>query len=120
MLPYGYYADQFVNAIYRHDFDWKLYKVKLPGKSFSSAPNLCFQYGVYCGQLSHPETQQTFPFDVAYKAYQEAGLILDNLLRIKYYDLYYLTMNTGYFYHFGPTAYNKNDGVLSIGLGIEF
>ena len=119
MLPYQYYTDQFASVIFRHDFDWKLYKIEIPGTKFSSAPNICLQYNVLYGTLARPEAQQYVSFAVPSNGYHEAGLQLNNLVRVLYANLYYLTINVGYFYHIIPVFNTTNNSRAVVGLGFE-
>jgi hypothetical protein len=122
MFPYQYYSDQFVNVIYRHDFDWKLYKLNFKKTSYSSAPNICLQYGMLYGTMAHPELQNFASFSIPDHTYNEAGLILNNLLRYIYFDLCYITFNAGYFYHITPIDFKHadNNGRITFGAAIEF
>jgi hypothetical protein len=121
IYPYQVYTDQYVNVIVRHDFDWKLYTVSDPKSSFSSAPNISLQYALLYGTMDHPERQTIAAFTVPDKGYNEAGMMLNNLLRLKYLNLYYLTLNMGYFYHIAPIEpkYANQNGRLTFGLGVE-
>ena len=119
MLPYQYYTDRFVSVIYRHDFDWKLYKFQVPDTKFSSAPNICLQYNMLYGTLADRAAQQLVSFSVPDNAYHEGGLLINNLVRVRYGNLYYLTLNAGYFYHFTNTFDAANNGRVVIGAGIE-
>ncbi|WP_161499403.1 DUF5686 family protein [Flavipsychrobacter stenotrophus] len=120
MYPYDYYTDQFVNVIWRHDFDSKLYKFTVPGSSFSSAPYIALQYNMLYGTLQHRETQKFVAFGVPDNAYHEAGILLNNLVKLKYLNLYYFSFNAGYFYHFTPvTDLNKN-GKIVLGFDVQF
>jgi len=118
MTPYAYYSDQFVTVSFRHDFDWKLYKLEKTDGQVSSAPNICLGYNMLYGTLSHPEVHTKVAFGVPDNAYHETGLMLNNLVRIKYFDLYYLTFNVGYYYHITPSFDFKN-GRIVYGLGVE-
>ncbi len=118
MYPYAYYTDQFVNVVLRHDFDWKLFKLEEPDFIYSSAPNICLQYGLLYGTLSHPEAQKYVAFSVPDNGYQEVGLLLNNIFRVRYLNLYYLTLNMGYFYHVTPEYSDKNGRVV-FGAGVE-
>ena len=120
MLPYGYYTDQFVNLIYRHDFDWKFYKYAFPGHSFSSAPSLGLQYGMLYGTLQNRTAQQLVAFSVPDNAYHEAGLLINNILRLNYYNAFYLTISAGYFYHIAPVGDLNANGKFVLGAGAEF
>ena len=119
MLPYQYYTDQFASFTYRHDFDWKLYKFQIPGTQYSSAPNICLQYNVLYGTLSHPEAQQYVNFSVPSTGYHEAGVLLNNLVRVVYFNVYYLTLNVGYFYHFTQVANISDNSRVVVGVGFE-
>ena len=119
MLPYAYYTDQFASFIYRHDFDWKLYKLQIPDSKFGSAPNICLQYNMLYGTLDHPEAQQYVKFSVPTNGYHEGGLLVNNLVRVIYANLYYLTLNVGYFYHFTPAFNASDNGRVVVGVGVE-
>jgi Family of unknown function (DUF5686)/CarboxypepD_reg-like domain len=119
MYPYEYYADQFVNFVFRHDFDWKLFKVEDNNINYSSAPDISLQYNLLYGTLAHPEAQRYVAFDVPDYGYHEAGLLLNNLLRMRVGSIYYLTYNLGYFHHITPDFNYKKNGRFVIGLGIE-
>lgn len=118
MYPYEYYTDQFVQFIFRHDMDWKLYKLEHPKSKLSSAPNIGLQYGVLFGQLSDPGVQRLAAFSVPDNGYHEAGLLLNNILRLRS-NLYYLTLHAGYFVHITPAFDNRRDSRLAFGLGFE-
>jgi len=119
MTPYEYYSDRFGMFIYRHDFDWKLYCVNFDGSSFSSAPFISLQYGVLYGKLANVRAQQGVAFSVPDNGYHEAGAMLTDLIRINYLDLYYFTINAGYFYHIAPGSTGDN-GKFVIGAGVAF
>ena len=121
IYPYEYYTDQFLNFIFRHDFDWKLYKLESPDIELSSAPNICLQYNMLYGTLLHPELQKDVTFSVPDNAYHEAGILLNNLVRYRYLNLCYLTLNMGYYYHIMPGAFDaKHNGRVVFGAGVEF
>jgi hypothetical protein len=121
IFPYEFYSDQFINVLYRHDFDWKLYKLETKEATISSAPNLCLQYNMLYGSLQNAQAQEQVAFKVPQQPYHEAGLLANNLVRVRYLNLYYLTINIGYFYHVEDlqTKFNKNNGRFVFGFGIE-
>ncbi len=120
MYPYDYYTDQYVSLIWRHDFDSKLYKLQFPASSFSSAPYIGLQYDLLYGTLKQPATQKKVAFGVPDNAYHEAGLLLNNLIKIKYLNLYYFSFNLGYFYHFTPQPDLNKNGKIVLGLDVQF
>lgn len=120
MNPYGYYTDQFVSAMLRHDFDRRLYKVTIPGTKVISSPFVGGQYNFLYGTLRQPQAQKQVQFTVPDHGYHEAGALLNNILMIKYLNIYYFTINAGYFYHFGVARQAGNEGKFVAGVNVEF
>ena len=120
MSPYDYYSDRFINFLYRHDFDWRLYKIKIPETPWSSSPFISLQYNLLYGKLSQPQVQQGVAFGVPDNAYHEAGLIVNSLLRLNYFNLYYFTLNIGYFTHITQDIDLSKNGRLVFGAGVDF
>ena len=119
LFPYEVYTDRFIQAIYRHDIDWKLYRLESKSSKFSSAPNLAIQYGFLYGSLKDRDVHQSINFTVPDKGYHEAGLMLNNLLRLSN-NTYYQSLNFGYFYHLTPATANwTKNGKFVIGASIE-
>jgi hypothetical protein len=117
--PYEYYTDRFVNFYWRHTFDRRLYKLESPYVSFSSAPNVSLAHNVLWGRLDHPEAQQKVAVAIPDPVYHETGLLLNNILRLKYLNLYYITLNVGYFYHWTGNLDVDKNGRFVLGLGFE-
>jgi len=100
--------------------DWKLYKLESPRYDLSSAPNIALQYGVLYGGLRNAAAHQSIDIMVPSKGYHEAGLLLNNLIRLRF-SSYYQTFNIGYFYPLstsGPVDLEKK-GKIVIGASIE-
>lgn len=119
MYPYEYYSDQFVHAIWRHDFDWKLFVLQNKKSVESLAPNLAVQYNMLYGTLDQMAAQRDVAFSVPDNAYHEVGLILNNLIRLRFLNLYYITCSVGYFYHVEPGDFNDKNGRIVYGFGVE-
>lgn len=121
IYPYEYYSDAFVSCIFRHDFDWKLYKLQSRNSVFSSAPNVCLQYDMLYGKLANMAAQKFAAFSVPDNAYHEGGVVLNSLLRMRYFNVAYITLNVGYFYHLYPypTIDLMKNGRIVYGLGFE-
>ncbi len=119
IYPYEYYTDQFVNFIFRHDFDWKLYKADIKRTGLSSIPNICLQYNMLYGTLNNPSAQKYVAFSIPDNAYHEVGLLLNNILRIQELNLYYFNLNLGYFYHITPAFDASKNGRFVLGAGFE-
>ena len=120
LFPYEVYTDRFAQAIFRHDMDWKLYKLEASDFNISSAPNLAIQYGVLFGNLWNAGAHKSIDIMIPDKGYHEAGILLNNLIRLRS-KTYYQSFNIGYFYNVsavGPIDPDKN-GKIVIGASIE-
>ncbi len=120
MYPYDYYTDQFVSFYFRHDFDFRLYRLAITKHALSSIPKPALAYNVLWGTLAHPEAQQLVAFSIPEKGYHEIGALLNSILRFNYANIYYITINGGYFYHLTETFDAEKNGKFVIGLGLEF
>jgi hypothetical protein len=118
MLPYEYYSDRFINFYWKHDFDWKFYDLKLTRK-FSSTPSLSIGYNVLLGSLKNKEAHQQVQFFVPDNAYHETGLMFNRLVRMKFFNMYYLNFNAGYYYHIKEKFNHKQNGRFVFGLGVD-
>jgi len=120
LFPYEVYTDKFAQAVFRHDMDWKLYKLESPDFDLSSAPNIALQYGILYGNLSNAAAHNSIDIMVPSKGYHEAGMLLNNLIRLRA-SSYYQSFNIGYFYPLntpGPIDLEKK-GKIVIGASIE-
>lgn len=114
LYPYDVYTDAFVNAYWRHDFDRRLYRVG------ASAPNVALQHSLLVGHLSERGAHQWVAFDVPERAYHESGVLLNNLYRQRYFNIYYLTLNAGFFYHWTPQMNLAESGRFVFGFGVDW
>ncbi len=119
MYPYGYYTDQYLSVLLRHDFDRRLYKADIPGTTLSSSPFIGLQYNMLYGTLQHREAQQLVDFAVPDNAYHEAGILVNSILMHRYLNLYYFTLNAGYFYHIADQGTAKTNGKIVFGVNVE-
>lgn len=118
MLPYQYYSDRFINFYWKHDFDFKFYKLKFT-RSFSSSPTLSFGYNVLWGKLENADAHRSVNFTVPDPAYHEGGIMFNRILRMKFLGLAYINFNAGYFYHFNGKFNNKENGRFVFGLSTD-
>jgi len=116
--PYALYSDAFAALYWKHDFDWHFYSYNPANRSLGSVPSLSLAHNVMYGTMNDRQAQQLVLFDVPDKAYHESGVMINDILRVKYVDLYYLTINAGYFYHWTNTGWNKKNGSVVFGLGV--
>lgn len=116
VYPYAFYSDAFVFASWRHDFDWRFYKLQF-GQTGGSMPGLCLVYNGLLGSLSNPAVQNTFSFAAPDTGYQEAGFLVRDLVRLQYMHLYYLGLNAGYFHPLQPSG--RDGGTFVLGLNVS-
>jgi hypothetical protein len=82
----------------------------------SMAPHLALQYSMLYLPFADIAHHQYVALKSAEQPYHEAGAILERLVRIKYLNIYYITLNVGYFKQLKAGA---TKGSLSIGMGID-
>jgi hypothetical protein len=113
LYPYTYFSDAFLSWSWRHDFDWKLYHARI-SSDFSSMPGIALIYNGLWGNMANREVHNAFFFDVPDAGYHEAGVMVHNLIRVRYMNLYYIGLSAGYF-HPLKGAWNKDAGNYAIG-----
>ncbi len=109
--PYDAYTDAFASGHWRHDFDFRLWNLSF------SRPSIGLGYGVLWGKLNDAAAQQGPAIFVPERPYQEGGVVLNDLLRLKYLGVAYITAHAGYYLPFGYGAASKS-GVAVLGIGI--
>jgi hypothetical protein len=120
LYPYNYYTSRFVQGIYNHSFDWKLWTLARNDFSYSSQPYLGLQYGVLWGTLTNGGQHIGVPVAAPTNGYHEGGIILNNLLRMRYSSICYLALNVGCFYPIMPQTDFGKDGRWVIGTAVTF
>jgi hypothetical protein len=99
MHPYEFLSDRYVNLFFMHDFGSLLFKTKRLRPEFKVA------YNAGWGNIEKTD-QYNFPFASKDKLYQEAGLFIDNIVRIKF-TFFYLKLGLGAYYRLGYYQYDK-------------
>jgi hypothetical protein len=117
IFPYTYFSDAFVSWSWRHEFDWKFYQAKL-GADFSSRPGLSLQYNGVWGTMQHRDAQVTVPFQVPDAGFHEGGILVQDILRLRYANLYYLGFGAGYFQPLDG-KWDKNAGTYVLGVSVS-
>lgn len=114
MRPYEYYADRFATLHLRHDFLWKFYH------HAKSSPSLALAYNGMIGTMAGRARHAGVDFAIPDNAYHEAGVLLNDIIRAKYFNVAWMSLNAGYFYHVvsGPFDHKKN-GAAVFGLGFS-
>jgi hypothetical protein len=94
MGPYEFLSDQYVNLFYSHNFGSLLFKLPKFKPQFVIVQNTGW------GTLND-QSDQGIDFKVKDKVYLESGLLINNLLRVKFLNMYYIGFGAGTFYRYG-------------------
>jgi hypothetical protein len=111
LRPYDLYNDAFVSVHFRHQFDFHFYKTSF------SYPSLSVGYSAIYGEALNHSLHEGIEFRDASGGYQEAGLALHDLLRIKMYGLAYAGIHAGYYVPLSGTNSSRNGATV---LGLTF
>jgi hypothetical protein len=104
MDPYEFLSDRYFSFFFRQEFGTLLFKTKW------LRPSISLEHHYTLGTLSGAERHRNITFNTLQKGYAEAGLIVDNLLRINYLNFAYLGLGAGAYYRYG--AYHLPGGVM--------
>lgn len=118
ILPYDFYTDRFINTYWNHEFNWKLYRLKI-SRTFSSAPSIGLSYNMLWGRLSNRDAHKNISFSVPEPAYHETGILLNRILRYKYMEFAYLNFNAGYFTRVTDQFNVKETGRFVMGVSFD-
>lgn len=103
MDPYEFLSDRYFSFFFRQEFGTLLFKTKW------LQPSISLEHHFTIGSLARPDQHQYITFNTLEKGYAEAGLILDNLIRLNYVNFAYLGFGGGAYYRYG--AYHLPGGV---------
>ncbi len=96
MYPNEFFADEYVNLFFRHNFG------KLLFQSAKFKPELLLVSSLVFGNMSGRNQHQIFDFKVPHKGYYESGIQLNNFVRMKYiYNGVYIGAGLGVYYRYG-------------------
>ena len=114
MQLYEFVSDRFVHLFFRQDFGTLLFKSKY------FRPNIIMAHNLAYGSLKNPDLHRGLDFKTLEKGFFEVGLILENLIRVKYFNFAYIGLGGGIYYRYGP---NQNDDLadnIAYGLKLGF
>jgi hypothetical protein len=116
-MPAGqYFSDQFINAYWLHQFDFRFYTLNMQKKKLVSAPSPALGYNMLWGTLKNINAHSLLTIKVAEPAYHEAGFIINNILKAKIFGIGYIKLNAGYFHQLSK----NNNGKFVFGTQLEF
>ncbi len=113
MRPYEFLSDRYLSLHTSHNFGSLLYK----GGRFQ--PHISIHNNISWGDLGSRTNHQGIGLMTKNKIYTEAGLQLDNLLRMRLI-LGYMTFGTGIYYRYGAYAHPDLKDNLALKLTLNF
>jgi len=105
--------DKYVAIHLKHSFGNYLFNFR----KFNPELSIC--QGVLYGELSDKNNHTGFDFKVPDKWYFESGLLFDNLVRLKLFNLAYLKLGAGVFYRYGHYAFDDELKNFSIKINLK-
>ncbi len=100
MKPYEFLSDRYVNLFYSHNFGSLLFK------SPKFKPQFVIVQNSGWGTLRNA-SYQGIDFKEKDKGYLESGLIINNILKLKYLNVFYIGFGVGTFYRYGYYSLDK-------------
>lgn len=100
MKPYEFLSDRYVNIFFTHNFGSLL--IETP----RFKPRFIIAHNTGWGTLRNA-SDHTIDFKVKDEIYLESGLLINNIIRFKIFNLYYIGFGGGAFYRYGHYGYNN-------------
>ena len=98
---YEFLGDEYVNLFLSHNFGTLLFKTE------KFRPELLLFTSIGYGSLHDSLPHRELAFKTMDKGYYESGLMINNLVRANYLNLFYLGLGGGAFIRYGSYAYPK-------------
>ncbi len=113
MTPYEFVSDKYINLFYSHNFGSLLFKTK------KFKPQFIILQNTGLGKLKN-QYIHNLELKVKDKVYLESGLIINNIIKLKYLNMIYFGAGVGAFYRYGYYGYEdyKDNLALKISLTI--
>jgi hypothetical protein len=115
MQPYEFLSDRYVHFFFVHNFG------RLLLRSEKLCPELKVAYNAGWGTLENAAFHD-IAFSVKNKIYQETGLFIDNIVKVKIHGFFFLKAALGAFYRTGHYRFEspKDNLALKLQIGISF
>lgn len=114
MDRYEFLSDRFVHFFFEHNFGTLLLKSGKFQPEFSLVHNLAV------GSLSEPGRHRGLDFKTLERGYLEGGLVVENLLRLNYFNVLYLGLGAGAYYRYGHYALPRFGDNWAFRLALSF
>jgi len=109
---YEFVSDRYVNLFLSHNFGTLLFK----------RPNFQPQFIVFTnagfGSLKNPGQHLNIGLNTMEKGFYESGLLINNILRVNYYNIAYIGIGGGAFIRYGNYSVPKTEENLSFKLSL--
>ncbi len=109
---YEFLSDKYLNLFFSHNFGSLLFK----------RPKFQPQFVIFTnagiGSMNHPEQHANLDFKTMEKGFFESGLLINNIVRVNYYNIVYLGLGGGAFIRYGPYAEVKTEDNLAYKLSL--
>jgi hypothetical protein len=116
MLPYEFLSDKYVNLFYSHNFGTLLFSTKKFRPQFVVIQNSGW------GSLddsSDESSYQGIDFKEKDKIYLESGLIINDIIKLKYLNVFYMGFGIAGFYRYGYYGYDNFKDNLALKLSVS-
>jgi hypothetical protein len=105
--------DKYVAFHLRHSFESYLFKIR------KFRPELTICQSILYGTLTDKNYHTGIDFKVPDKWFFESGLLFDNLVRLKLFNLAYLKLGAGVFYRYGYYAFDNELKNFAVKLNVK-
>ncbi len=95
MKPYEFISDQYVNVFLAHNFGTLLFKTRI------SQPGISIHHNLSWGALKQNQVFDKTFFNTKEKIFSEAGLQLDNIIKLNFRNLGYIGIGSAAFCRYG-------------------
>lgn len=104
-----FFSDRYAAIFITHDFKKLLYK------SAKFSPEFALSFNYMIGDLKYPDPHYFMEYSVPDKGYAEAGLLINNLLNLKVYEVGF-----GAYYRLGPYSFDKTIENFSFKISLNY
>jgi hypothetical protein len=112
LLPYEFLSDKYVNLFYSHNFGSLLFSTK------EFKPQFVIVHNSGWGALDNA-SYQGIDFKGKDKIYLESGLIINNVIKLKYVNMFYFGFGIAGFYRYGYYSYDNFKDNLALKLSVS-
>lgn len=115
---YEFLSDQFLHFFFRHDFGKLLFRTKW------LQPSIAVEHNMGVGRLgTEVPTTDAVHFKTLENPYLEAGLVIDNIIRINYLNVAWIGVGLGGYYRYGAQHLVggwKENTALRLSVSLDF